>query len=139
MIRNITNMVRSLLFQAHFPPLYWVEALHTATHILNLLPTSRRPHLTPYEALYQSKPDYSHLHISGCLCYPNVSATAPHKLAPRSIPCVFIGYPSSHKGFRCLDLSSDKVIISHHFFCVLDLCSPIPHSCSRRWLGAFSS
>ncbi|CAH1430397.1 unnamed protein product [Lactuca virosa] len=32
----------------------------------------------------------------------------------RSIPCVILGYSSSHRGYRCLDSTSDKVYISHH-------------------------
>lgn len=140
MIRTLTNMIRSLLFHAHVPLVYWVEALHTATHLINLLPTSRLNFLTPHEAIFRSALDYSHLHVFSCLCYPNVSATAPHKLSPRSIPCVFIGYPSSHKGFRCLDLATGKVIISRHVvfdelsfpFAPSSSSSSAPSSASRR-------
>lgn len=110
-------MVRSLLFQANLPPpsSYWAEALHVATLFLNVLPTSRIPsHLTPFEALYHRPYDYSQLRVFGCLCYPNLAATAAHKLAPRSTPFVFLCYPQSHRGFRCLDLSSGKLIISRH-------------------------
>lgn len=35
MIRTINNVIRTLLFQAHLPPQYWVEALFMATHLLN--------------------------------------------------------------------------------------------------------
>lgn len=43
MIRTTNEVVRSLLFQAHLPPSFWVEALTTATHILNInfLPVRR--------------------------------------------------------------------------------------------------
>src|SRR5207253_917762 len=50
----------------------------------------------------------------GSLCYPNLSATTPHKLTPRLIACVFIGYPSLHKGYRCLDISTHRIIVSRH-------------------------
>jgi hypothetical protein len=41
-------------------------------------------HPTPYFALYGTTPSYDHLHVFGCACYPNTSATSTHKLAPRS-------------------------------------------------------
>jgi hypothetical protein len=37
-----------------------------------------------------------------------------HKLAPRSSLCVFLGYSENHKGYRCLDLDSNRLIISRH-------------------------
>ena len=106
--------MRSLLFQASLPPSYWVEALHTATYLLNRLPTTTLNSATPFFALHAQHPSYSHLRVFGCKCYPNLSATAPHKLSPRSTMCVFLGYSSDHKGYRCLDRSSNRVIISRH-------------------------
>jgi hypothetical protein len=38
MIRTTNNVLRSLLFQASLPARYWVESLHAATYLLNLLP-----------------------------------------------------------------------------------------------------
>src|ERR1041384_1079732 len=46
--------------------------------------------------------------------YPNLSATTPHKLAPRSTRCVFLVYSPDHKGYRCFDLSSHRLLISRH-------------------------
>jgi hypothetical protein len=68
----------------------------------------------PYTLLHGTPPDYDQLRVFGCLCYPNLSATTSHKLAPRSTACVFLGYPSSHKGYRCLDLATKRIIISRH-------------------------
>lgn len=99
-------------FQAHLPPTYWVEALHMATHLLNILPSTTLKNDTPYHRLFQSHPSYSHLRIFGCLCYPHLNHT--HKLYPRSTPFIFLGYPSNHKGFHCLDLQTKKIIISRH-------------------------
>jgi histone deacetylase 1/2 len=90
-IRSTNNMIRSLLFQASIPPAYWAEALHTATHLLNILPTKTLRFSTPHFALFGTAPVYDHLRTFGCACYPNLSATASHKLAPRSALCVFLG------------------------------------------------
>jgi hypothetical protein len=114
MICTTTNMIRCLLFQASLPARYWAEALHTSTHLLNRLPTKAVSHPTPYFALYDTAPSYAHLCIFGCACYPNTSATAPHKLSPRSTRCLFLGYSPDHKGYRCLELTSHRIIISRH-------------------------
>ena len=50
----------------------------------------------------------------GASVTPNLSATASHKLAPRSTLCIFLGYTTHHKGCCCLDLISNTAIILHH-------------------------
>jgi hypothetical protein len=114
MIRTTNNMLCCLLFQASLPASYWVEALHTATHLLNRLPSKAVSHPTPHFALYGTTPSYDHLRVFGCACYPNTSATAPHKLSPHSTLCLFLGYSPDHKVYRCLDLTSHRIIISRH-------------------------
>ena len=113
-IRTTNDVIRSLLFQASMPPSYWAEALHTATLLLNILPTKTLDFSTPHFALLGSAPSYDHLRVFGCKCYPNLSATAPHKLAPRSALCIFLGYSAHHKGYRCLDPITNRIIISRH-------------------------
>jgi hypothetical protein len=114
MIRTTTNMLCCLLFQASLPASYWAEALHTATQLLNCLPSKAVSHRTPHFVLYGTAPSYDHLRVFGCACYPNTSATAPHKLSPHSSHCLFLGYSPNHKGYRCLDLTSHRIIISRH-------------------------
>jgi hypothetical protein len=113
-LRTINNILRSLLFQASLPSVYWVEALHTATYLVNRLPTKTLTFSTPYTSLYSTQPSYDHLRVFWCACYPNMSSTVPHKLAPRSSLCIFLGYSSEHKGYRCLELQSNRIIISRH-------------------------
>lgn len=112
MLRTINNLIRSLLFKAHMSPQFWVEALHTATHLLNILPSKSIGDKVPYTTLFARAPTYHHLRVFGCLCYPNFYATSPHKLAQRASDCAFLGYPSYHRGYRCLDLKTRKIIFS---------------------------
>ncbi|WVZ91380.1 hypothetical protein U9M48_037560 [Paspalum notatum var. saurae] len=113
-LRTINYVLRTLLFQADLPPKYWVEALHAATYLINRRPCKPLQFDTPYHALFGQQPDYSHLRVFGCLCYPNIASTAAHKLAPKSTPCLFLGYPPEHKGYKCMDLKTHKIILSRH-------------------------
>ncbi|XP_021309205.1 uncharacterized protein LOC110432736 [Sorghum bicolor] len=114
MIRTTNDTLRTLLLQASLPTRFWAESLHTSTYLLNRLPSAACPAPTPHHALFGTPPRYDHLRVFGCACYPNTTATAPHKLAPRSTLCVFLGYSPDHKGYRCYDLTSRRVLISRH-------------------------
>jgi hypothetical protein len=113
-IHSTNDIIRSLMFQASLPTTYWVEALHTTTYLLNLCPTKTLSFGMPHFSLFDVHPDLSHLRVFGCKCYPNLSTITPHKITLRSTVCVFLWYPSKHKGYRCLDLASNRLIISQH-------------------------
>jgi hypothetical protein len=114
MIRTTNDIVCTLLLQASLPTCFWAESLHTSTYLLNRLPSTACSATTPHHALFGTPPRYDHLRVFGCACYPNTTATAPHKLSPRSTLCVFLGYSPDHKGYRCYDLTSRRVLISRH-------------------------
>jgi hypothetical protein len=113
-IRTINNVIRMLLIQASLPGRYWAEGLHTAMYLLNRLPMKTISAACPHVALFGSAPSYEHIRVFGCACYPNITATAPHKLAPWSTRCVFLGYSADHKGYRCLNLSTNCLIVSRY-------------------------
>jgi histone deacetylase 1/2 len=104
------------MFHADVPATYWLEALSTTTYTLNRHPCCPRNNDTPYKILHGHDPTYDHLRVFGCLCYPNLTSTAANKLSPRSVACIFIGYPADTKGYRCLDPNSNHVITSGHVY-----------------------
>ncbi|GJS62572.1 ribonuclease H-like domain-containing protein [Tanacetum coccineum] len=112
MLRTLNNITRTLLFQAHIPPSYWVEALNMAAHLLNILPSTAINNEIPFTKLHNKPPTYDHLRVFGCLCYPHISFD--HKLQPRSTTCVFLGYPLYIEVPLQLTLSTNKIIISRH-------------------------
>jgi hypothetical protein len=113
-IHSVNNVILTLLIQASLSGRYWVEELHIATYMLNHLSTTAIQAACPHIALFGSAPSYEHLRVFGCTCYPNTAATALHKLSARSTRCVFLGYSVDHKGYRCLDLSTNCLIVSRH-------------------------
>lgn len=61
MFCTINNVIRLLLFRTPIPPTYWVQALHMASHLLNILLTTTVLNDTPFLKLFLKQPLYSHL------------------------------------------------------------------------------
>ncbi|KAI0519586.1 hypothetical protein KFK09_007037 [Dendrobium nobile] len=112
--RHLLETVRALLFHANVPTKWWFDALETATYLINRLPTPVLQHKSPYELLYNTPPTYTHLRTFGCLCYPLFPTVFSHKLAPRTISCVFLGYASHSKGYKCLHIPTGRIYLSRH-------------------------
>jgi len=112
--RHVTETGLTLMFHAHVPVSLWVEAFSTAIFLINRLPSPSLDGKTPYEILFGKSPDYSMLRTFRCLCFSYLKDYSPHKLSPKSAPCVFLGYSTLHKGFRCLDRKTHRVYVSRH-------------------------
>jgi len=110
--RHIVEVGLSLLSHASMPLKFWDEAFLTATYLINRVPSRTIQNSTPFKRLFKQEPDYSTLRVFGCACWPNLRPYNSHKLEYRSKRCVFIGYSSLHKGFKCLEISSVRVYIS---------------------------
>jgi len=110
--RHIVEVGLALLANSSMPLKFWDEAFLTATHLINLLPSKVINYQTPFEKLFLEKPNYNSLCIFGCAVWPNLRPYNSRKLAFRSTRCVFLGYSSMHKGYKCLEPSTGRVYIS---------------------------
>ena len=110
---HIVDIGLTLLAQAHLPLKFWWDAFHTAVFFINRLPTPTLHNISPYQKRFHQTPDYSILRIFGCACFPYLRPYNRHKLEFRIGRCIFIGYSSHHKGYKCLH-SSRRVYISNH-------------------------
>lgn len=103
-----------MMFHAHAPLNLWVKTFRTATFTINRLPTPILDDASAFEVLYGRVPSYDIFHPFGCLCFPFLSDYNPYKFATRSVPCVFLGYSATYKGFQYFDCTSHRVYISRH-------------------------
>ncbi|PKU68147.1 Retrovirus-related Pol polyprotein from transposon TNT 1-94 [Dendrobium catenatum] len=112
--RHIIETTRALLFTASVPYTYWPDAVSTAVYLINRLPPITLNNLSPFETLHKQKPDYGHLNIFGCECFPLMPHHARHKLQPKALPHIFIGYSDTYKGYKCLNRHTNKITISRN-------------------------
>ncbi|KAL2933012.1 Retrovirus-related Pol polyprotein from transposon RE1 [Bienertia sinuspersici] len=94
--KHLLEIARTIRFHAHLPIKFWGDCLLSATYLINLLPSSVLNWKTPYEMLMGKPPEYQHLRVIGCLCYPVVKSS--DKFAPRAAKCILLGYPFAPKG-----------------------------------------
>ncbi|GMP36789.1 hypothetical protein CsSME_00008798 [Camellia sinensis var. sinensis] len=97
--RTLLDMMRSMMSNSSLPDYLWGEALKTAVHVLNRVPSKAVP-VTPYELWVGRKPNLNYLHVWGCPAEAKIFNPQIKKLDPRTISCYFIGYPERSKGFR---------------------------------------
>jgi hypothetical protein len=68
----------------------------------------------PFTKLFKAEPEYSNLRVFSCACYPLLRPYNKHKLEFRSKRCIFLGYSSNHKGYRCMDPTTSRVYLSRN-------------------------
>src|ERR1044072_3344276 len=78
----------------------------TVVYLINRLPTIVLGYESPFSKLYHTQPDYKFLKVFGSACFPLLRTYNASKLSFRSSECVFLGYSSTHKGYKCLDQTS---------------------------------
>nr|KYP63467.1 Retrovirus-related Pol polyprotein from transposon TNT 1-94 [Cajanus cajan] len=100
--RRIVELGLTMLAQAQLPMHFWDHAFLTSVYLINRLPSSSIQNDVPFRKLFHQLPDYNFLRIFGCSCFPHLRPYNKNKLQLRSQECVFLGYSTSHKGYKCL-------------------------------------
>ncbi|GJW52938.1 retrotransposon protein, putative, ty1-copia subclass [Tanacetum coccineum] len=112
--RTLLDMVRSMMSQTTLPKSFWDYALETAACILNMVPT-KKVEKTPYEVWHGQAPKLSYLKVWGCeALVKRDTLTKPDKLEPRSIKCIFIGYPKETMGYSFYYPPENKVLVARN-------------------------
>jgi hypothetical protein len=115
--RTLMDIVKSMLSYFTLPISLWMEALKTAVHILNRVPSKSMPK-TPYEIWTDRKLTLNYLQVWGCPAEARIFNPNIGKLDPKTVSCHFIGYPNKSKGFRfyCPDRYIKIVETRHTIF-----------------------
>lgn len=112
--RYLLEMTRALCFSMYIPNPFWAEIVMTSAFLINwmsLVFLIIRPiwgfclFLTVYFLHWIC------LKVFECVCYVHVHTLHRDKLDPRVLKCVFLGYPSTHKGCQYFHLPTRKYYI----------------------------
>ena len=92
-MRHLLEVTRALKFHMRVPKSYWSNAILTACHLINHMPSTILGGQIPYTVLSPNAPLF-HLppKIFGCVCYVHILGPRSDKLDPRSIKCVLLWY-----------------------------------------------
>jgi len=87
---------RAFLFQKNVPKSYWKEAILTAAHLINRLPSRVLRFKSPMEVLSNFFPNFQSSTVLvpkkiGCVSFVHVHAHHRGKLDPRAIKCILWG------------------------------------------------
>lgn len=70
-----------MLFHAHAPINYWIDAFTTTVYTINRLPHLLLNNKSPFELLFGSTPTYANFKVYDCRDFPYLLDYAPNKLA----------------------------------------------------------
>ena len=129
--RHLLEIARSLLFSAHMPKYLWDEAVRTASHLINRLPSSVLNGRIPYEVLstHVSIPSFHNLpaRVFGCVAFVHIPQNQRTKLDARALKCVLVGYGTHQKGYKCYHPPTQKYFVTMDVTFYEDTCYFIPH------------
>ncbi|RVW21347.1 Retrovirus-related Pol polyprotein from transposon TNT 1-94 [Vitis vinifera] len=104
--RHLLEVARSLMFSMNVPKLFWGQAVLTAAYLINRMPSRVLKFQTPCQTLLKSFPTTRLIStvppkIFGCSVFVHINQQHRSKLDPRSLKCIFLGYSSNQKGYKC--------------------------------------
>ncbi|GJS52363.1 retrovirus-related pol polyprotein from transposon TNT 1-94, partial [Tanacetum coccineum] len=107
--RTLVEAARTMLIYAKAPLFLWAEAVATTCYTQYRSIIRRHYGKTPYELLHDRKPDLSHLHVFGALCYPNNDNKDLGKLQAKADIVIFIRYASKKKAYHIYNRCTKKI------------------------------
>ena len=115
--KHLLEVARAIIFSMNVPRYFWVEAVLIAFYLINQMPTKILKYSTPLECFQKIFPlsrMYSNLPLKvfDCIVFIHLPNHNQSKLDSRTEKCVFIGYASNQKGYKCYNPQTRKMYVS---------------------------
>ena len=112
----ILETARALLLGAHVPSRYWDDAITKVVYLLNCMPSKVLQFKTPLQVLFEhvSLPTILLIlpQIFGCVTFIHLHKNQRTKLDPCAICCIFLGYATYQKGYRCYHPATKRTYVT---------------------------
>ncbi|GJR82839.1 retrovirus-related pol polyprotein from transposon TNT 1-94 [Tanacetum coccineum] len=107
---GLNKTVRTMLIFSKAPLFLWAEAVATACYTQNRSLIHTLHDKTPYELVYDKKPDLSFLHVFGALYYPTNDSEDLGKLKAKADIGFFVSYVPNKKGYRIYNKRTRQIM-----------------------------
>jgi hypothetical protein len=103
-------MARSMMKEKDISQSFWVEAIHTAVHILNKAHLRPNSDKTPYHLWFGRPATIKHFKVFGSKCYIKNNDENLGKYDDRADEGIFLGYAADSKGYRCYNKRLHRMV-----------------------------
>ena len=112
---HLLEVTRTLLMERHVPTIFWGNVVLTAAYLINCMPSKVLNYDTPIQKLLKHFPNCPLINslppkVFGCVVF--VHKNNGNKFAAQADKCLFLGYSSTQKGYKCYYPTSKKTITS---------------------------
>jgi hypothetical protein len=109
---HILEFARWLMYTMNMLKILWSELVMTTVYLINRTPSRLLGWKTPSDILRGVNEFIVPPKVFGCTCF--VTDHKPHigKLDPRAVKCIFVGYTSSQKGYKCWCPTEHRIFVS---------------------------
>jgi hypothetical protein len=110
--RYLLEVARSLMFTMNVQKFLWGEAIKTDAYLINHKLSRVLGHKAPTECLTGTNSFIVPPKVFGCTCFVHDYRSSVEKLDPRALKCIFVGYSSTKKGYKCWYPSEKRFFVS---------------------------
>ncbi|CAG7849267.1 Retrovirus-related Pol polyprotein from transposon TNT 1-94 Includes: RecName: Full=Protease; Includes: RecName: Full=Reverse transcriptase; Includes: RecName: Full=Endonuclease [Serendipita indica DSM 11827] len=119
--RTLSEGVAALLNQSRLPASTWVDAASAFVHVHNRMPSSSTDGKSPFELFNGEAPSLDRMRTFGCEAWVHLQRDQRSPSLDHAVRAVFLGYPPTYSGWRFVNLSTGKEVISNSAVFVEDV------------------
>jgi len=112
--QTLINSAKVMLNDSMLSKHFWEDAVSTANYIHNRLPHQGIKYKIPFEIIHKQKVNYSNIRVFGCKVFFFIPKTFRSKFNNNAAPGIFLGYSENPTGYKILDTTNNKIILSRN-------------------------